>query len=240
MNQITDGVRQTAGQVSEARRVVAAATTTTEGSSGIMRQAISAMNEIKTSSQQIGQIISVINEIAFQTNLLALNAGVEAARAGEGGRGFAVVAAEVRALAQRSADAAREIRVLIETSSEHVEQGVVLIGDAGTTLDTILTQVKGVNDIVNTIALSTQDQASSLQEVNVAVTQMDKFTQQNAAMVEQTMGSSRSLADEVARLQSLVEQFRIEDGGDRVVGFMRRQAPARGAMSMTWQEAANF
>ena len=153
----------------------------------------------------------MIDEIAFQTNLLALNAGVEAARAGEAGRGFAVVATEVRALAQRSADAAREIKSLIAASGQQVETGVRLVGETGRALERIGDQVQRLNGLVSAIADSAQEQSTGLQQVNTALNQMDQVTQQNAAMVEQSTAASHSLTREAEVLAGLVRQFRIED-----------------------------
>ena len=158
------------------------------------------MNGIEKSSQQIGQIIGVIDEIAFQTNLLALNAGVEAARAGDAGRGFAVVASEVRALAQRSAEAAKEIKALISTSTTQVGQGVDLVAETGKALERIFTQVAEIDTIVTDIATCAHEQATGLQEVNTAVNQMDQVTQQNAAMVEELTAASHTLSRETEEL----------------------------------------
>jgi methyl-accepting chemotaxis protein len=205
---ITTTVKRTGAGVDEARRVVADASSDAEHSSAIVRQAIEAMSAIETSSKQIGHIISVIDDIALQTNLLALNAGVEAARAGDAGRGFAVVATEVRALAQRSAEAAKEIKNLIQASTQQVTHGVDLVGETGRSLDRIVAQVTQVNGIVATIAITAREQALSLQEVNTAIKHMDQVTQQNAAMVEESTAASHHLAEEAGKLERLVAQFR--------------------------------
>jgi methyl-accepting chemotaxis protein len=167
------------------------------------------MSEIEQSAQQISQIIGVIDEIAFQTNLLALNAGVEAARAGEAGRGFAVVASEVRALAQRSAEAAKEIKTLISASTQQVGQGVHLVGETGEALQRIVSRVAEIDSLVSEIAASAQEQAVGLQQVNTAVNQMDQVTQQNAAMVEESTAASHALAGEAETLSGSVARFKI-------------------------------
>lgn len=169
------------------------------------------MSNIEKSSQQVSQIISVIDEIAFQTNLLALNAGVEAARAGDAGRGFAVVASEVRALAQRSAESAKEIKALISVSRQQVNAGVDLVNETGTALGRIVVKVEEINTIVSEISHSTQEQASALQKVNHAISEMNEVTQQNAAMVEQSTAAIHLSSQETLRLSDLVEQFQLGD-----------------------------
>jgi len=223
LDEITATVRKTAESATDARQVVAATKRDAEHSGNKVNQAVAAMGGIESSSKQIGNIIGVIDEIAFQTNLLALNAGVEAARAGEAGRGFAVVATEVRALAQRSADAAKEIKTLISASGAQVASGVTLVGETGKALARTLDQVQQLNHLVSEIAASAQEQSTALHQVNTAVNQMDQVTQQNAAMVEQTTAASQILSGEATELAGLVGQFRT---GDAVQGQKAQYKPA--------------
>jgi len=209
LDEITATVRKTAEGATHARQVVGTAKSEATRSGEVVGGAVAAMNAIETSSKQISQIIGVIDEIAFQTNLLALNAGVEAARAGEAGRGFAVVAQEVRALAQRSAEAAKEIKALITASSTQVGQGVHLVGETGKALDRIVTQVNEINTVVAEIAASAQEQSTGLAQVNTAINQMDQVTQQNAAMVEQSTAASHSLLHEANELADLLGRFEL-------------------------------
>ncbi len=209
VNNVTQMVQESArsadaanGMISETHREA------TEGGQ-VVERAIAAMGAIERSSQEIAQITTLIDGIAFQTNLLALNAGVEAARAGDAGRGFAVVANEVRALAQRSADAAKEIRALIAASSEQVGNGVALVGQTGTMLGRMLGRVAEIRQVIETIATSAATQASSLVSVNSAVSDMDRSTQQNAAMVEESTAAARSLASEADDMAELVARFKI-------------------------------
>ncbi|KPF83597.1 chemotaxis protein [Novosphingobium sp. AAP93] len=181
----------------------------------VVRRAIEAMAAIEHSAQEIGQIISVIDGIAFQTNLLALNAGVEAARAGEAGKGFAVVATEVRALAQRSADAAQSIKALITTSGEQVATGVELVRESGTRLEAIVRRIGEISALTGSIAGSASRQAANLTQINAAMGEMDRMTQQNAAMVEESSAATRSLAAEALRLNDLVKTFRTRNVAHR-------------------------
>ena len=212
LDEITATVRRTAEGSKHARAVVGSARGNAEQSGLVVRQAVEAMSGIEKSSREISQIIGVIDEIAFQTSLLALNAGVEAARAGDAGRGFAVVASEVRALAQRSAEAAKEIKALISTSGVQVQQGVTFVGQAGEALVRIVAQVTEIDGIVGEIASSAQEQATGLDQVNTAVNQMDQVTQQNAAMVEQSTAASHALTQETGELTRLIGEFRL--GGE--------------------------
>nr|WP_295110524.1 methyl-accepting chemotaxis protein [uncultured Caulobacter sp.] len=209
LDQITATVRRTASGAQDVSALVVQARAGAETSGRIVDQAVSAMSEIENSSAQVNQIIGVIDEIAFQTNLLALNAGVEAARAGEAGRGFAVVAQEVRALAQRSADAAKEIKTLISTSTQQVGAGVDLVAQTGEALRAIVGQVASIDALVKEIAASAQEQSTGLHQVNVAVNQMDQVVQQNAAMVEEATAASHALKGEAGELSVLVGRFQV-------------------------------
>jgi methyl-accepting chemotaxis protein len=215
LDQITATVRKTATSASEAQSMVTQTHEEARTTEVAVQEAIHAVGEIETASGQIGQIIGVIDEIAFQTNLLALNAGVEAARAGEAGKGFAVVASEVRALAQRSAQAAKEIKVLISASTDKVNQGVGLVGQTGHALTRILQRVDAISTIVAEISASAKEQSLGLAEVNIAVNQMDQVTQQNAAMVEQTTAAAHALKGQSKSLMGLVDTFRLSQAPDR-------------------------
>ena len=207
LDEVTATVQETAKAAEEARGVVTSARTDAETGGQVVRETVGAMGAIKESSEKISQIIGVIDEIAFQTNLLALNAGVEAARAGEAGRGFAVVASEVRALAQRSSDAAKDIKDLISASAQHVNTGVSLVDQTGTALDKIVTQVANVDALVSDIASSANEQATGLAEVNSAVNDMDRVTQKNAAMVEESTAACHNLTSESDQLTRMVKHF---------------------------------
>jgi methyl-accepting chemotaxis protein len=219
LNIITQTVKAMAADTAEASKVVATTRNAAETSGAVVTQAVEAMGKIKDSSTQITNIIGVIDEIAFQTNLLALNAGVEAARAGDAGRGFAVVASEVRGLAQRSAEAAKEIKALISASSTQVEAGVVLVDKTGVALKDIVAKVAEMDALVRKISAASQEQATGLAEINTAVSQMDQVVQQNAAMVEESTAAAHALKGEAQDLTTMVGRFEI--GGDK------RREPAR-------------
>ncbi len=201
------------GKTAESAREVSVrvgeASAEAERSGAVVTRAAEAMTKIEGSSHQVSKILGVIDEIAFQTNLLALNAGVEAARAGEAGRGFAVVAQEVRALAQRSADAAKEIKTLIAESSRQVGEGVDLVGQTGAALRGIVEKVGGIDSLINEIAASANQQAVALTQVNTAVYQLDQVTQRNAAMVQQSSESTQALRVEASDLSNRIGAFRI-------------------------------
>ena len=209
LDEITSTVRRSAEGARLAKEITQRTKLEAENSGAVVQQAVAAMEAIEASSRQIGEIIGVVDEIAFQTSLLALNAGVEAARAGDAGRGFAVVASEVRALAQRSADAAREIKKLTAASSQQVGSGVKLVGETGQALGRIMSQVREISTAVTEIAASALEQATGLGEVNSAVNQMDQVTQQNAAMVEQTTAASHALAQGTEDLAKMAARFRV-------------------------------
>ena len=221
LEEITVTVKDAASRAHEAGRLVSRTRIGAERSGEVVRQAVIAMERIEKSSNEISSIIGVIDEIAFQTNLLALNAGVEAARAGEAGKGFAVVAQEVRELAQRSAGAAKEIKSLITKSNQQVEEGVHLVGDTGKALDVIVAEVQEINQHVAAIVESAQEQSSGLQQINIAVNQMDQDTQKNAAMVEEMTAASHTLAGEVDALNLLLGQFELGSGTDAYRGSLK-------------------
>ncbi|MBL4871161.1 MAG: PAS domain S-box protein [Robiginitomaculum sp.] len=233
LDEVTATVQQTAKSAEKANSVVGVTKTNAEKSGLVVENAFKAMSEIKTSSNEISKIIGVIDEIAFQTNLLALNAGVEAARAGEAGRGFAVVASEVRALAQRSSDAAKDIKTLITTSGKHVEHGVKLVGETGKALGGIVDSVAEISELVSDIAASAQEQATGLGEVNTAINEMDKTTQQNAAMVEESTAACHTLTNDAEEMTALVRQFDIGTGGipNSVTSINTQTIPAGGGAS---------
>jgi methyl-accepting chemotaxis protein len=223
LDEITATVRKSAEGAVECAQVVQDARSDAKSSGAVVAEAVAAMSEIEKSAGEIGSIIGVIDEIAFQTNLLALNAGVEAARAGEAGKGFAVVAMEVRALAQRSAEAAKEIKTLISASTAHVGRGVELVDRTGSFIERIVERVAQIDGLVGEIALGAQEQSKGIAEVNTAVNQMDQLTQQNAAMVEESTAASHALSQEADLLDRSVARFRVSG----VVASARPAGPAR-------------
>jgi methyl-accepting chemotaxis protein len=229
LEQLTTTVRRTAESAMSVSLVVVRTQADAQQSGQIVLKATDAMGNIERSSSEISQIIGVIDQIAFQTNLLALNAGVEAARAGDSGRGFAVVASEVRALAQRSADAAKQIKTLIATSTGEVEAGVGLVREASKSLDRIVSQVAEITVSVTEMAQSAQEQATGLHEVNAAVNHMDRVTQQNAAMVEKSTAASHALDQKTAELVQLTNCFLIKpvDAPPAVTGRSTSKRTAR-------------
>jgi methyl-accepting chemotaxis protein len=208
MDELTTTVRHSAEAAEQANGLAASASQAATRGGTVVSQVVATMDDIHASSRKISDIIGVIDGIAFQTNILALNAAVEAARAGEQGRGFAVVAGEVRSLAQRSAEAAREIKGLIGASVEKVESGARLVQDAGSTMAEIVAAVRRVSDVMGEITSASAEQAGGIQQVNAAVTQVDQMTQQNAALVEESAAAAHSMREQAGRLAQTVEQFR--------------------------------
>ncbi|WJH39273.1 methyl-accepting chemotaxis protein [Aliirhizobium terrae] len=233
LDEITTNVANSSKRADEARTVAIQANESARHSGAVVANAVDAMGRIEQSSGQISNIIGVIDDIAFQTNLLALNAGVEAARAGEAGKGFAVVAQEVRELAQRSAQAAKEIKDLIGKSSIEVETGVKLVSDTGEALKTIEGYIVTINQHMDSIATSAREQSVGLAEVNTAVNQMDQVTQQNAAMVEEANAAGATLATEAARLRDLVSQFQLNGGTSQQATSYQMPARQSAALRQT-------
>nr|WP_308495412.1 methyl-accepting chemotaxis protein [Duganella flavida] len=213
IEELTSTVKQNSENAQHARKLVEGASATAVQGGTVMQQVVSTMNDINDASRKIVDITGVIDGIAFQTNILALNAAVEAARAGEQGRGFAVVATEVRNLAQRSAAAAKEIKVLIDDSVQKIQLGTNLVEQAGTTMTTLVGDVHQVTQIVGEIAVASREQSEGIDQVNQAVAQMDQVTQQNAALVEEAAAATQSLQDQASELQQTVSVFKIGDAG---------------------------
>ena len=233
MEQLTGAVRQSADSARQAEQLASSAAEVAARGGQVVSEVVATMNEINTSSKRISDIIGVIDGIAFQTNILALNAAVEAARAGEQGRGFAVVASEVRSLAGRSAEAAREIKVLIGASVDKVESGSRLVANAGHTMTEIVSSVQRVSDIIGEITAAASEQSDGIGQINSAVSQLDQMTQQNAALVEQSAAAAESLKDQAVRLSDVMSIFRLDSHGSNAVTTLatppRGEAPARAA-----------
>ena len=233
LEQLTGNVRQSADAASQANQLAASASTVARRGGEVVAQVVRTMDEINGSSKRIADIIGTIDGIAFQTNILALNAAVEAARAGEQGRGFAVVAAEVRSLAQRSAEAAREIKRLIGSSVEKVETGARLVQDAGATMGEIVASVQRVTDIIGEISAAAAEQSHGIVTVNGAVSQLDQMTQQNAALVEQSAAAAESLNDQAQRLSASMQVFRLSTGAAPAAASAPVSRPAAKAYTAT-------
>lgn len=224
MKELTTTVKQNADNAREANKLAASASDVARQGGAVVAEVVDTMSSINESAKKIVDIISVIDGIAFQTNILALNAAVEAARAGEQGRGFAVVASEVRSLAQRSAAAAKEIKTLIGDSVEKVEIGSKLVGQAGATIDEVVSSVRHVTDIIAEISAASQEQSNGIEAVNLAIIEMDGMTQQNAALVEEAAAAAQSLQDQASELAKVVSIFKLNAGEQSM--FTQRQTPA--------------
>ncbi len=216
MEELTSTVKQNADNAREANLLAATASDVALKGGSVVSQVVDTMSSINDSAKKIVDIIGVIDGIAFQTNILALNAAVEAARAGEQGRGFAVVASEVRSLAQRSAGAAKEIKILIDDSAEKVERGTKLVGQAGVTMGEVVASVRRVTDIMGEIANASQEQSAGIEQVNLSIIEMDSMTQQNAALVEQAAAAAQSLQDQASELAHVVSIFKLAEGEEAV------------------------
>ena len=234
MEQLTGTVKQSANSAQQANQLAASAAEVAARGGKVVSQVVATMDDINTSSKKIADIIGVIDGIAFQTNILALNAAVEAARAGEQGRGFAVVASEVRSLAQRSAEAAKEIKGLIGASVEKVQGGSKLVADAGRTMTEIVGSVQRVSDIIGEITAAASEQSQGIGEVNGSVAQLDQMTQQNAALVEQSAAAAESLREQAARLSQVIGTFKLDDGASAVrpVATAVRKPPAAASATL--------
>jgi methyl-accepting chemotaxis protein len=241
MEELTSTVKQNADNAREANQLAATASDVALKGGAVVSQVVDTMSSINESAKKIVDIIGVIDGIAFQTNILALNAAVEAARAGEQGRGFAVVASEVRNLAQRSAGAAKEIKILIDDSAEKTERGTRLVNQAGVTMDEVVASVKRVTDIMSEIANASQEQSAGIEQVNLSIIEMDSMTQQNAALVEQSAAAAQSLQDQASELAHVVSIFKLVEGEQKAVisqPAMAVAAAPRTVVKMTPRPAA--
>ena len=225
MEELTSTVKQNADNAREANQLASAASDVAIKGGKVVSEVVDTMSSIDASAKKIVDIIGVIDGIAFQTNILALNAAVEAARAGEQGRGFAVVASEVRNLAQRSAGAAKEIKMLIDDSVEKVGAGTKLVGQAGVTMDEVVASVRRVTDIMSEIANASQEQSAGIEQVNLSIIEMDSMTQQNAALVEESAAAAQSLQDQASELSRVVSIFKLVEGEERVAAPVFTPAP---------------
>ncbi|MFH7109747.1 methyl-accepting chemotaxis protein [Achromobacter xylosoxidans] len=232
MEELASTVKQNADNARQANQLAASASEVAQRGGAVVSAVVSTMGDISASSRKISEIVSVIDGIAFQTNILALNAAVEAARAGEQGKGFAVVAGEVRSLAQRSAQAAREVKTLIEASASKVAEGAGQAENAGTTMQEVVASVKRVTDIMGEIAAASQEQASGIEQVNRAVSQMDEVTQQNAALVEEAAAAAGSMQDQAHALVRAVGVFRLREDAARREAMVA-QPGERGVLRLT-------
>jgi methyl-accepting chemotaxis protein len=224
MEQLSATVTQNADSARQANQLAHSASAVAIKGGGVVNQAVATMKDINESSRKIADIIGVIDGIAFQTNILALNAAVEAARAGEQGRGFAVVASEVRTLAGRSADAAKEIKMLINASVERVEQGTVLVDEAGITMNEVVASIKRVTDLMGQISSASNEQAAGVSQVGEAVVQMDQVTQQNAALVEEMAAAASSLKSQSQELVQVVAVFKLGTGEEVAKMAVRKES----------------
>lgn len=241
MEQLTATVKLNADNARQASELADVASSTANRGGSLVQEVVTTMSGISASSKKIAEITTVINGIAFQTNILALNAAVEAARAGEQGRGFAVVAGEVRNLASRSADAAKEIEGLIADSVSRVERGAKIVDDTGTTMEAILRAVTEVTTIMKQIASASEEQSKGISQVGIAITQMDGVTQQNASLVEQVSSAASALEAQTEELQRSVQKFRLSSQESAsVVGVSSPKAIVRAKTSGKTDEWVSF
>ena len=238
MEELTSTVKQNADNAREANKLAATASDVAIKGGSVVSQVVDTMSSINESAKKIVDIIGVIDGIAFQTNILALNAAVEAARAGEQGRGFAVVASEVRNLAQRSAGAAKEIKILIDDSAEKTERGTRLVGQAGVTMGEVVDSVRRVTDIMSEIASASAEQSAGIEQVNMSIIEMDGMTQQNAALVEQSAAAAQSLQDQAAELSHVVSIFKLVEGEERAAAYVPAPAQVKAPVAVVARKPA--